>query len=132
MDMVFCSFDLNNKLLLFSGANLSVIMVRNGEWIRHKGDKMPIGIHPKEKAEFTVNQLTLQEDDCIYLFSDGYIHQIGGFENTKFMARRMRELILSNCDKPMAEQKEILDNAIEKWKGNKKQTDDMLVMGIRI
>jgi serine phosphatase RsbU (regulator of sigma subunit) len=132
MDMVLCSFDLDSKVLQFSGANLSVILVRNGEWIRHKGDKMPIGIHPKEKAEFTPKQLELQENDCIYLFSDGYIHQIGGFENTKFMARRMRELILSNCDKPMAEQKEILDKAIEKWKGNKKQTDDMLVMGIRI
>jgi hypothetical protein len=32
----------------------------------------------------------------------------------------------------MAEQKEILNNAFENWKGNLEQIDDVVVLGIKI
>jgi hypothetical protein len=32
----------------------------------------------------------------------------------------------------MAEQKNILEQTIEKWKGNLEQVDDILIIGIRV
>jgi len=49
-----------------------------------------------------------------------------------FRAKRMRELIIASRDKPMAEQRQILDTAIEEWKSAEEQVDDILVIGVRV
>jgi hypothetical protein len=41
-------------------------------------------------------------------------------------------MFLSVHKKSMREQKEILDDSIERWKGNLEQIDDILVMGIKV
>jgi len=43
-----------------------------------------------------------------------------------------KEIVLSIQDKSMDEQKVYLNSFIENWKGNIEQTDDILVIGIRI
>jgi len=48
------------------------------------------------------------------------------------MNRRLKELLLENHQKTMAEQREILDNAFEEWKGDYEQIDDVAVIGIKI
>jgi len=47
----------------------------------------------------------------------------------------MKNMIFENHKKPMDEQKQILDNAIEDWKhkyGEYEQTDDILVIGFKL
>ena len=90
------------------------------ELIEIKTDRMPIGIHAEMK-EFTNNELQLQKGDALYLFSDGYADQFGGEKGKKFKYSRFRELLLSIHDKPMEEQKTILDKTFEDWKGNLEQ-----------
>jgi serine phosphatase RsbU (regulator of sigma subunit) len=68
----------------------------------------------------------------VYLFSDGYRDQFGGKDNTKFMSKKFNELLLKIHHLPLHEQKEILEIKIEEWKGRNHQTDDILVMGIRL
>jgi serine phosphatase RsbU (regulator of sigma subunit) len=68
----------------------------------------------------------------IYLFSDGYRDQFGGKDNKKFMSKKFNDLLLSIHQRPLLEQKDILDKTIEEWKGNHPQTDDILVMGLRL
>ena len=68
----------------------------------------------------------------VYLFSDGYRDQFGGKDNTKFMSKKFNQLLLDIHQKPMAEQKEILEKTIETWKGVHPQTDDILVIGVKL
>jgi serine phosphatase RsbU (regulator of sigma subunit) len=68
----------------------------------------------------------------LYLFSDGYKDQFGGKENTKFMARKFNELLLRIHHLPLSEQRIILERTIEEWKGERVQTDDILVLGIKL
>ncbi|OFX32749.1 MAG: hypothetical protein A2X08_06800 [Bacteroidetes bacterium GWA2_32_17] len=96
-----------------------------------KGDKMPIAIYER-MDDFTNHEFTLQKGDCVYLFSDGYADQFGGPKSKKFMYKQLKELLLINCQRPMQEQKETLDVAIGKWKGEKEQIDDITVLGIKI
>ena len=68
----------------------------------------------------------------VYLFSDGYRDQFGGKENTKFMSKNFTRHLLEIHQLPMEKQKERLDIAIEEWKGHHTQTDDILVMGVKL
>lgn len=65
------------------------------------------------------------------MFTDGYIDQFGGPENKKFMIKRLRELLLKVHMLPLNQQKEQIENTIQKWIGTNDQTDDICVIGIR-
>jgi hypothetical protein len=46
--------------------------------------------------------------------------------------KRFRDLIISVQSKKMAEQKKLIENYFEDWKGDTEQIDDMCVVGITI
>ena len=48
------------------------------------------------------------------------------------MSRRFREFLLEYHYLSAAEQEEKLQAALEMWRGNLKQTDDILVVGVRV
>lgn len=131
MDIALCVIDTNNNKLMYAGAYNPLYLVRNSELVEYKADKMPVGVHINEKETFTLHEIQIQKNDCIYMFSDGYIDQFGGNDNRKFMSKNFKELLLKVSPKEMAEQKVILDDTIDQWIGPHDQLDDILVMGIR-
>jgi serine phosphatase RsbU (regulator of sigma subunit) len=76
--------------------------------------------------------MELKKNDIVYLFSDGYVDQIGGPDRKTFRAKKFKELLLDNCHLPMFEQKKVLETNLNEWKGNIEQIDDILVIGIKI
>ncbi len=126
-------FVLNNKTLQleFSGANRFIWILRENEIIELKGDKLPIGGHVSEKIYNDYN-FNLKKGDNIYLFTDGYTDQFGGDENRKFMKNRFKDLLIEVGKLPAESQKNIIGEIHTKWKGNTDQTDDILVIGIKI
>lgn len=66
-----------------------------------------------------------------YLLSDGYADQFGGPKNKKFKRQKLRELLLSISQKPLEIQKDLLEIEFEKWRGINRQTDDVLIIGIK-
>ena len=136
MDMVLCIIDSNNNTLEYSGAYNPLILVRNNEIIKHKVDRMPVGVHHKDKVPFTSRTINIQKGDKFYMFSDGYIDQFGGERGRKFMIKRFTELILSNHKKPMKMQYQIFDSTLKNWTGfirestsePYEQLDDILVI----
>ncbi len=118
--------------LSFAGAYTPLYIIRNKKMIQLKADSMPIGYHPKKDYSFAMQEFDLQKGDCLYSSSDGYHDQFGGPEGTKFMIKNMKDLFLSIHKKPMSEQKKILDENIESWKGKFEQIDDIIVIGLRI
>jgi len=135
MDISLCSIDTETLELQWSGANLPCLIVRDGVMTELRGDKMPIAIYEKMDG-FTLNNFGLRRNDLIYLSGDGYHDQFGGPLNKKFMSKRFKELLVSVSDKPMDEQREILNNTIEDWENGYEtkyeQTDDITVLGIKI
>lgn len=131
MDCVLCAFDFNNKKLQYSAANNSFYILRNGQFIICKADKMPVGLGIKNEP-FKTNEIDLIEGDIIYMCTDGFPDQFGGEKNKKFNYKRFEELLLSVGDRPMEEQKNAISTAFDYWKGHYEQTDDVLVIGIKI
>ena len=48
------------------------------------------------------------------------------------MAAKMKEMFINNYENSMSEQKEIAFNAIQNWKGQLQQVDDICVWGVKI
>ena len=132
MDISLFILEWEKKKLEFAGANNPLIIIRDGEIIEIKGDKMPIGIHDRADMPFTNHTLDLENEDVIYTFSDGYQDQFGGPRGKKFMIKRFKHLLIDIHKNPMSEQKDILLAKLEEWQGTFERVDDIIVMGVRI
>ena len=131
MDIAVCLVDFDANVLWYSGANSPLYLIRGGELIHYRPDKMPVAIHYKMHP-FTINKIDLKKGDVFYMFSDGYADQFGGPKGKKFRYKHLQEKLLEVSNKPLAEQKKILYESLENWKGNLDQVDDVLVIGVRI
>jgi ligand-binding sensor domain-containing protein/serine phosphatase RsbU (regulator of sigma subunit) len=132
MDLSLTCYNKKTGLLQFAGAFNPLWLVRNGVLEEIKADRFAIG-RSKLDAEkkFTNTEIQMQKGDTIYYFSDGYADQFGGESGKKFKAKSMKELILALQEYPMNKQRDVLDGALETWRGDIEQVDDVLVIGRR-
>ena len=130
MDVSICALNTHTKELKWAGANNPLWICRNGTIIDTRADKQSIGIN-EDMHPFTPHQFKLEYGDILYLFSDGYADQFSS-NDKKLMKKNFKELLLSIQDKNMDEQSKYLDTFITDWRGNMAQTDDILVIGVKI
>lgn len=131
MDIGLITIDTQTKTIEYAGANRPFLLIRNGELQEYKATKTSIGFKDVPDKTFEKHVISYQEGDNIYMFSDGYPDQFGGEKNKKFKTKIMKEMLVAASDKPMVEQKEIIDKAYLDWKGDFEQVDDILVSGIK-
>jgi len=133
MEIGLCVIDFRKKKLQFSGAFRPLYIFRNGVMHEFNGDNMPIGLYEEEEENsFTCKEIQFENDDTLYMFTDGYVDQMGG-ENRKTFRSQNFKKILSDIHKyPMQKQKELLEKNLEEWRGVIDQVDDILVVGIKL
>lgn len=132
MDIALCILNHKTNQLQYSGAFNPLYLIRDNNLSEIKADRMPIGIYQDAETNFTNNHIQLQKLDCLYIFSDGYVDQFGGESGKKLLTKTLKEILLKIHHEPMHKQKEILYERLQQWKGDYKQVDDILLMGIRI
>lgn len=131
MDIALCEVDKKNMTLSVSGANRPVYIVRNNELLQINTDKYSIGTNTVSK-QFETKQFQLKRNDTIYLSSDGFQDQFGWETNKKLGSTRYKEWLISLSKEDIHKQKEILRSELYKWRGDEEQTDDILVIGIKV
>ena len=132
MDLALYILDETEMTLDYAGANNPLVLIRDGEVIHLKPDKMPFGVYIKGNLPFNSQKMEVRKGDCLYTFSDGYADQFGGHDKRKFMSKNLRALLLEIHQKPMAEQRDILERTLSDWHGINPRIDDVVVMGVRI
>lgn len=145
MDITLCVWNKLDNTLEFAGANNPLWILRSVspleeggsrtgdvELIEYKADKMPIGSYTETLRPFKSETIQLEKGDIMYLITDGFADQFGGPKGKKFKYRPLMDLLLQNSSAPMAEQKMILENAIEQWKEGYEQIDDVSLIGVRV
>ncbi|MBE9468882.1 MAG: SpoIIE family protein phosphatase [Bacteroidetes bacterium] len=132
MDIALCVIDADRKKMQFAGAYNPLYLIRNNELIQVKADRMPIGFYFKEANDFKNNEVELEKDDKLYIFSDGFADQFGGETGRKFMSKKFKQLLTEINNKPMSEQHDILDSTIDNWRGDIEQIDDIIIIGLKI
>ena len=132
MDLMLCVYDENDKTLEFSGVHNPLYLIRNNELTVFKSDAHSIGEpFDDEFSGYASNNITIQKNDVIYLFSDGFADQFGGPERKKFMSKRFKQTLIDISLLPMENQKQKLESVFDDWLGNSEQMDDVTVMGVR-
>lgn len=132
MEMALCVVDAGNQRLQYSGAFRPMYLLRQDELIVIKGDPMPIGIYNDYEVPFTNKEVPFRKNDMIYLFTDGYVDQIGGLERKTFKSIRLKKLLKEIHDKSMTVQRKILREEHEIWRSGSEQIDDIMVLGVRL
>ncbi|PIP55310.1 MAG: hypothetical protein COX07_00620 [Bacteroidetes bacterium CG23_combo_of_CG06-09_8_20_14_all_32_9] len=132
LDAAVCEFDIKTNELIFASAMRPLLIFRaNGlEYIR--GSRFSIGASQFfVNKKFTEHHFTLNDGDCIYLFSDGFADQFGGKNNKKLKIRGLQKWIIAIHSLNMNEQYKKLQKMFNEWKGSHQQIDDVLIMGIK-
>ena len=155
MDIALYIINRENLELQFSGAYNPLYIIRNNKNIDNseyeennnikiynkinyeysifelKADRQPISSHISE-TNFSTQYFQLKKDDRLYIFSDGYADQFGGENCEKLKTKPFRNLLLSISNLNMQQQKEYLLNFFQKWKNDCRQTDDVLIIGVKV
>jgi len=131
MDLSLLKVDKQKKEFIFTSAKRPAIFIRNKQMQEFKGSKNTLGGLRSGEKKFEEIKMNYEEDDIIYLFTDGITDQFGGVNNKKYTIKRFRELLMSICMLPVHEQKQKLESTITSWIGTNEQTDDITVTGIR-
>jgi serine phosphatase RsbU (regulator of sigma subunit)/tetratricopeptide (TPR) repeat protein len=133
MDISLCAIDLKTNAIEFSGANRPLWIIRKDSRSLEeiKGTIASIGGYTEDNTCFETHSIQLQQGDTIYLCSDGFSDQFGA-SGKKFMTKRLKTMLLDIQDKSLSEQNKYLEEAHITWKGNEQQTDDILMIGLRL
>ena len=131
MDISLLCINKSENKLFWSGANNPLWIIKQNKLIEIKPNKQPIGKSENPKP-FITHELEYSSDTTFYLFTDGFADQFGGPKGKKFMYKQFENLLLSIAEKPMHEQKSILNDTFISWKNDLEQVDDVCVIGIKI
>ena len=134
MDIILCVLDTGNNLLKYSSVKNSLYLMTKGDLFEYKSQNSIDDNCENGECQFTSTEIQLNISDTIYLCSDGYSDQFGGKHHKKYQTSRLKNFIQSLRDCSMSEQSDRLYEELEKWReeNNEEQTDDILVIGIRI
>ncbi len=161
MDLSLVKIDMKTLMMEFAAANNNGFLVRNypkdqkelaeqdmaskdivtetpDGYLRVKtfeADKMPIGafFNTDDMPLFSLTTIQLQHGDIIYLTSDGFLDQFGGKHGKRFMTSNFTKMLSKINTLPMTEQYNKVIETHEKWRGEKfQQIDDIIVFGLKI
>lgn len=133
MDIGILEMDTLDYTLKYSGANRSLVHIRNKEVKLYKGARKPVGgTHINYKQTFFDDEIRLQKDDLFYCYTDGLQDQIGEKSNQKFKSTNLLKLIEAYAMEPLDKQREIIEREFLLHMGNNRQTDDVLLVGLKL
>jgi len=131
MDMAVISINPGSLKCKYAGANNPLYLLRRSKLSIYRPSPMPIS-HYEEMHPFETIDIQLEANDQLYLFSDGYVDQFGGKNRKKFKYKAFRQVITEHADLSMSRQQQVFSDTIREWQSNNEQTDDMVIVGIRI
>ncbi|PWJ44902.1 PP2C family protein-serine/threonine phosphatase [Sediminitomix flava] len=136
MDISILLFDELNQTFTFSAAKHTVLYVpKEGDSTLLKGNRYSIGGVLDQNScnkTFDTFTATYQKGDKFYLYSDGFQDQFGGVLDKKYLRTKFIQFLENVSHYEMNEQRKLLDQEFNEWKGDASQTDDMLVVGIEL
>ncbi len=139
MEVGLCIFDPATRTLEYAGAGTPLTLFRSvdgdlsGKLEEIKPAKCTVGsVQDHVKEPPPTHTFTLLPGDTFYLGSDGIPDQFGGPEGKKFRREQLRKIITDMQPLKMPDQEKFIDRALADWMKDHAQTDDMLLIGVRV
>ncbi len=141
MDIGICAIDEEEKIIYYAGAKMPFYIVRNGKIEIIKGSPFAIGgsfVSKKKQKEYNIYIFKYEKGDNLFLASDGFQDQFGTGDRTsskeerKYYTRFFREFLEKISPLSASEQYSAFSKELIRWKKTRKQTDDILIMSVKL
>ncbi|MGL1890646.1 MAG: SpoIIE family protein phosphatase [Spirochaetaceae bacterium] len=132
-DIGLCYYNFSERSLTFAGANIPLIILRNGICNRIKADRQGIGFpRSKEDYRYTNNSVHLESGDTLYLSSNGFVNQLGGEHGYSLGWTKFFKILEKMDGVPLDEQKDLIIQDFTKYQNGEPQIDDITLLGFKI
>gem|GEM_PF-1853030 len=130
LDATVCFASFKDQTLTFAGARLPIFCVHESNVRIIKGDKQSIGYKSSDvNFDFTNHTVLIEKGMFFYMSTDGFWDQLGGERRRSFGKKRFRYLLEEVSHLPSEEQREILVQRFDEYKGENDRQDDVTVAG---
>ena len=133
INMSFYMIDKEKKEISYSNTQAHGILSNGSSVIPLVSQNHSIEMTEKGfNTDFVEEKINYQDGDMLYMLTNGYIDQYGGGSNRKFSLDNLIELIRQTNSFEVQNQADLFEYNFNKWKGSEPQTDDILLIGIRL
>lgn len=125
-----CRIDKKKDSLIYAGLGIGLYYHSNGKTSYLPAAKGFVGDWRPRKELYGLANIKLRFSGCsFYMVSDGATDQLGGNKRLPFGRKRLRNLINVCAREKMTKQGAMLENSIDKFRGNEEQNDDISIIG---
>jgi serine phosphatase RsbU (regulator of sigma subunit) len=133
MDISLLVWDPLTRKALFAGASQNLIVCNRSGARLIEGSPSPAGGGFGDASpKFTTSQIEGEKGLRLFLYTDGITDQFGGENDRKLGSGRLLKMITESAALPLDEQGQTLVKGFDAWKGDQKQTDDVLLVAIAL
>ena len=126
-------YNKKDKILRYAGASNTLLYYDKHEIKTIKGDRHSIGYKNSDiNYKFKNYEINVERGMKFYLFSDGYIDQIGGEKKQSFSRSRTINILNKYKTESMKDQKEILLKELKNYQKDVEQIDDITFLAVEI
>ncbi len=123
----------NNEVNISMAGHSCVIFKPNKELLEFDGKDYAIGgVFAELNTDYNSFDYQFQKGTFIYFYSDGFPDQVGGQEKKKLGNKAFIEILKKANELESNNRQEFFENTLIEWKGEKKQVDDIIVIGFTI
>jgi len=131
MDISLIRIDKKTNEIIFSGAGSQVLCIKNKSVTKYDGNILPIGFQ-KDNFKYSNQTIEASSNALLYLYTDGYSDQLSSNRGKKLGSKRFAKLMIENALCPFQEKEDHLKAAFNKWRGERRQIDDVCIIGVKI
>lgn len=126
-----CSYDKVNSTLIYAGEHNPIYIIKNKNLIEYKAQfSNPNKL--KGKRNYKNQKISLEQNDIIYIFSNGYANQNKSMTSEKLKSSVFKQLLLSVSNESMPVQKKMLETKLKEWLNYDLQSDDICILGLKV
>lgn len=130
LELAICTFRRRDNVLQYAGAGRPLIKSSVDSIERIQPNAFGINGNMHEDTQFTLHEFNIKTGDRFYMYTDGVVDQFGGPSGKKFMSKRFMQLITECSEMSLKDQHVFIEKAVNDWKGNEEQIDDILIMSV--
>ncbi len=131
MEGVICCYDPSKHYFSYTSAGRPLWMKRNEEWLKLERSRSSIGAVRGGAGDYFSETFSLEDNDEIFIFSDGLPDQFGGDHYKKFLAKRIMNSLVKKKHEKLSDRLANLETVHKMWRIDVDQTDDISFLGVK-
>lgn len=133
LDMALCYRRKGENEVLFAGARLPLYSAAhpNALLTEINPSRQSLGyLHCDDAFDYQTHVLPIVAKMRLFMWTDGYIDQLGGEKTLPYGKTRLVSLLSGNADKELASLESILLESFKQWRGDNPVQDDITILGV--